>query len=85
MAEAVGSRTLATVLTGMGTDGAKGVTAIKKSGGITIAESERTAVIFGMPNEAIKTGVVDYVLPLHQIATAFKILCSNTDVPSVRK
>ena len=75
LAEAVGSRSVATVLTGMGCDGAKGLAAIKGNGGITIAESERTAAVFGMPNEAIRTGMVDYVLPLQHVATAFKIFC----------
>jgi two-component system chemotaxis response regulator CheB len=56
------------VLTGMGNDGKMGIVEIKNKGGYTIAEAESTAVIFGMPNEAIKTGAVDRVLPLHEIA-----------------
>lgn len=56
------------VLTGMGDDGKIGLTKVKERGGITLAESEETAVVFGMPREAIQAGVVDHVLPLYKIA-----------------
>lgn len=59
---------LAVVLTGMGDDGREGVLAVKRSGGNVIAESEETAVIFGMPQQAIRAGAVDAVLPLPEIA-----------------
>ncbi len=55
------------ILTGMGNDGSKGIVEIKRKGGYTIAEAESSAVIFGMPNEAIKTGGIDRVLPLYKI------------------
>ena len=55
---------LAIVLTGMGDDGREGVRAVKQAGGRVVAESEQTAVVFGMPQQAIRTGVVDAVLPL---------------------
>ncbi len=67
--------TLGTVLTGMGDDGKEGLKRIKEKGGVTIAESDQTAIIFGMPQEAIKAGIVDYVLPLHEIAEALSVLC----------
>jgi two-component system chemotaxis response regulator CheB len=63
-----GTDALAVVLTGMGDDGSDGVQAVKSAGGSVIAESEATAVIFGMPHRAIRTGVVDRVLPLGEIA-----------------
>jgi two-component system chemotaxis response regulator CheB len=63
---------LAVVLTGMGDDGTSGVTAVSEAGGSVIAESEKTAVIFGMPQQAIRTGVVDAVLPLDEIAGAIQ-------------
>ena len=66
-AEHFGGKTMGVVLTGMGSDGKLGVVEIKKKGGYTIAEAESTAVIFGMPGEAIKTGTVDRVLPLYKI------------------
>jgi two-component system chemotaxis response regulator CheB len=67
VAEHFGHAAMGIVLTGMGNDGKKGVVEIKEKGGYTIAESEKTAVVFGMPQEAIKTGAVDMVLPLDEI------------------
>lgn len=58
------------ILTGMGNDGARGVIAIQQKGGLVLAQDESTSVIFGMPAEAIKTGAVQQVLPLQQIAAA---------------
>lgn len=60
------------ILTGMGGDGAKGVQAVKAAGGFVIAQDEATSVIFGMPAEAIKTGVVDQVLGIDSIANALE-------------
>ena len=56
------------VLSGSGSDGSAGATAIKMVGGIVIAQDEETSMFFGMPQSAIATGSVDYVLPLHAIA-----------------
>jgi two-component system chemotaxis response regulator CheB len=67
-----GQDLLAVVLTGMGDDGRRGVRAVRASGGTVIAESEDTAVIFGMPQQAIRTGAVDAVLPLPEIAPAIQ-------------
>jgi two-component system chemotaxis response regulator CheB len=67
-AEALGSRVVAVLLTGMGNDGRRGMVRIKGAGGQTIAESEETAIIFGMPREAIAAGVVDRVVPLPEVA-----------------
>ncbi|MGA7854574.1 MAG: chemotaxis response regulator protein-glutamate methylesterase [Candidatus Acidiferrales bacterium] len=64
--------TVAVVLTGMGNDAAKGVLAVKAAGGHVIAQDEATSVIFGMPAEAIKTGVVDEVLGLEEISAAIE-------------
>ncbi len=66
-AEHFGPQAIGVVLTGMGDDGKRGVVEIKEKGGYTIAEAESSAVIFGMPNEAIKTGAIDRVLPLYKI------------------
>lgn len=61
---------VAVILTGMGSDGAKGLAALKAAGAYTIAEDASTAVIFGMPRAAIKTGAVDRVASLPQVAEA---------------
>ena len=60
---------IAVVLTGMDSDGAAGVQAIKNMGGIAIAQDQATADFFAMPEAAIKTGAVDFVLPLDAIAS----------------
>jgi two-component system chemotaxis response regulator CheB len=58
------------VLTGMGTDGAAGIEAIKAAGGHTIAQDEPTSPVFGIPCQAIETGCVDTVAPADRIADA---------------
>jgi len=60
---------MAVILTGMGNDGSKGIRSIKEQGGSVIAESEETAVVYGMPREAVATGVVDRCVPLGRIAS----------------
>ena len=60
---------VAVLLTGMGRDGAQAMGAIKAKGGKTIAQDEKTSIIFGMPKAAIELGVIDRILPLHQIAS----------------
>ena len=67
-----GADLLAVILTGMGDDGRRGVCTVKECGGTVIAESEETAVIFGMPQQAIRSGAVDLVLSLHDIPTAIQ-------------
>jgi two-component system chemotaxis response regulator CheB len=64
--------TVGVVLTGMGSDAAKGAKFVKGAGGYVIAQDEATSVIFGMPAEAIQTGAVDEVLPLDSIAAAIE-------------
>jgi two-component system chemotaxis response regulator CheB len=63
-------RALVVVLSGAGSDGAAGVTAVKQAGGIVFAQDEATSEYFGMPSAAIASGVVDRVLALDEIATA---------------
>lgn len=58
------------ILTGMGDDGAKGLKEMHEKGSYTIAQDEKTSVVFGMPRQAIALGAVDRVLPLEEIAGA---------------
>jgi two-component system chemotaxis response regulator CheB len=67
-----GAMSIAVILTGMGCDGARGARAIKSAGGLVLAQDEATCVIFGMPAEAIKAGVVDQVLGIDDIYPAIE-------------
>jgi len=62
-------------MTGMGDDGSEAIRDVHERGGRTIAESSESAIIFGMPAEAIRTGAVDEVLPLMDIPAAIRKLC----------
>ena len=68
--EMQGIRVTGVLLTGMGTDGAKGLLRMKAAGARTIAQDEATCVVWGMPREAIRLGAAGQVLPLHRIAAA---------------
>ena len=59
-----GSNALGVLLTGMGADGAHGMLQMKRAGATTIAQDEKSCVVFGMPKEAIKLGAADRVVPL---------------------
>jgi two-component system chemotaxis response regulator CheB len=67
-----GPLSIAAVLTGMGNDGTNGARAIKSAGGLVLAQDEATCVIFGMPAEIIKAGVVDQVLGVDDIYQAIE-------------
>jgi two-component system chemotaxis response regulator CheB len=63
-----GANAIGVIMTGMGDDGARGLLEMKQSGAKTVAQDEKTCVVFGMPKEAIKMGAVDKILPLDSIA-----------------
>jgi len=67
VAEICGEDAIGVLLTGMGSDGARGLLKLKRAGAFTIAQDEATSVIFGMPGEAIRLGAACRVLPLGQI------------------
>jgi len=67
-------RAIAVVLSGSGTDGSRGVQAIKKMGGTVIVQDEETSEFSGMPDAAIHTGVADFILPLDEIPSALVAL-----------
>jgi two-component system chemotaxis response regulator CheB len=67
VANVAGLRAVGVILTGMGDDGTAGAKAIRAAGGIVIAESAETAVVYGMPGSAVRAGVVNEELPLAAI------------------
>jgi two-component system, chemotaxis family, protein-glutamate methylesterase/glutaminase len=72
-----GKNAVGIIMTGMGDDGAKGMLEMKEAGAFTIAQDEKSCVVFGMPKEAIKLGGVDKVLPLEKIAAELNELPAN--------
>ena len=79
VAAAFRDRVIAVVLSGTGSDGAMGVSAVKKMGGTTIAQDE-SAQFAGMPRAAIDTGDVDFILPIGEIAQALVSLVHAPEV-----
>ena len=77
-AEILGNKTIAVLLTGMDTDGAAGCCKIKNCGGYTIAEDEKSCVVYGMPKAAAEAGGAVAVLSLNEIADRLKTLAANT-------
>src|SRR5689334_17723273 len=69
VAEHRSQSSIAVVLTGSGVDGAAGVQAVARAGGVVIAQDEATSEYFSMPSAAIHTGVVGFILPLGAIAS----------------
>ena len=69
-AAAWGRRSAGVLLTGMGTDGAWGMWAIRARGGWTLAESEESCVVYGMPRAAVELGAASEVVPLGKMAAA---------------
>jgi two-component system, chemotaxis family, protein-glutamate methylesterase/glutaminase len=67
-----GANVIAVVLTGMGNDGAKGIQSVKAARGTVLAQDEASSVIFGMPAEAIRTGVVDQVVGIDEMYAAIE-------------
>ena len=64
-----GKQTIGVIMTGMGSDGADSMVEIRQAGGLTIAESEESAIVFGMPCEAIKRGGAEIIVPIWDIAS----------------
>ena len=74
VATVYGKKTIGVILTGMGKDGTCGIGKIKDKGGYTIAQDEKTSVVFGMPKAAITSGKVDSVVPLNEVG-GFVVSC----------
>ncbi|WP_371436582.1 chemotaxis protein CheB [Polaromonas sp.] len=77
LAQAHRERAIGIVLSGTGTDGAQGLRRLKEMGGITVAQSPSDAEFDGMPRAAIETGVVDFVLPLDEMADKLALVWDN--------
>jgi two-component system chemotaxis response regulator CheB len=71
-------RVLGILLTGMGDDGAEGLRAIRAQGGITLAESEESCAVYGMPRAAVERGAVEHVLALEEIAEVLRAVSPAT-------
>jgi two-component system chemotaxis response regulator CheB len=76
VAEQFGARSLALLMTGMGHDGAEGMGAVKRAGGITVAQSEDSCVVFGMPKAAIDRGYAARVVSLEALANTLLAQCA---------
>ena len=72
----LGNRALGVILTGMGSDGASGLMAIRKAGGRTIGQNQSTSVIYGMPRVAFEKGAVERQLPLNLIGPTIIEACN---------
>jgi two-component system chemotaxis response regulator CheB len=70
VAEHVGQNAVGIILTGMGADGARGLKQMRERGAVTIAQDEKTSVVWGMPGASVALGAVERVLPIEQIAAA---------------
>ena len=79
VAEEFGSHAVAALMTGMGDDGAEGLGAVKKAGGTTIAQSEESCVVFGMPKAAIERGYAMRVIALDVLSATLQALCNRDE------
>jgi two-component system chemotaxis response regulator CheB len=77
VAEEFGERSVGVIMTGMGDDGANGLGLIKAAGGTTIAQSEQSCVVFGMPKAAIERGHAMRVVDLGAMANTLQAQCSH--------
>ena len=77
LAQEFGKMSVAVLMTGMGDDGAQGLGEVKKAGGMTIAQSEESCVVFGMPKAAIERGYATRVVGLEVLASTLQALCGR--------
>ena len=82
VAKYAGANAVGAILTGMGADGARGLLAMRQAGAATIAQDEKSCVVFGMPMEAIKCGAAEHVVPLREVA---RTLVTSAAQPPRRK
>jgi len=75
VAENAGHNSIGVILTGMGEDGARGLNEMCDAGARTIAQDERTSIVWGMPGEAVKLGAAHHIVPLQHIAGKILGIC----------
>jgi len=80
VAEEFGRLAIGVLMTGMGEDGAQGLGEVKKAGGMTIAQSEESCVVYGMPKAAVERGYVTRVVALDVLASTLQALCGRGEV-----
>lgn len=85
VAERFGARSAAVLMTGMGEDGAEGMGVVQSAGGVTIAQSAESCVVYGMPRAAIERGYAQRVTPLEGLARAIESLCDAGAAVNVSK
>ena len=87
VAEEFRASAVGVLMTGMGDDGAEGLGAIKKEGGVTIAQNEESCVVFGMPKAAIERGYATRVVGLDAMSSTLQALCGRggSDVSTAGK
>jgi two-component system, chemotaxis family, protein-glutamate methylesterase/glutaminase len=85
VAQHVGINAIGTLLTGMGADGAEGMKEMHEAGAYTIAQDERTSVVWGMPGEAVRRGAADEVTPLDDIAQRILTRAADSSARPLKK
>jgi two-component system chemotaxis response regulator CheB len=75
VAQEFGDHAIGLLMTGMGDDGAEGLGAVQKAGGITIAQSEPSCVVYGMPKAAVERGYATRIVALESMGTTLESLC----------
>jgi two-component system chemotaxis response regulator CheB len=76
VAAELGSRAVGVLMTGMGDDGADGLGLMKDAGALTIAQSEDSCTVFGMPKAAVERGHAMRIVPLDMLANTLAIQCN---------
>jgi two-component system chemotaxis response regulator CheB len=67
VASVFGNRAMGVIMTGMGSDGAQGMSAIHREGGFTVGQDEQSCAVYGMPRVCAEIGVLDRIVPLTRI------------------
>jgi two-component system chemotaxis response regulator CheB len=80
-----GANAFGVLLTGRGADGARGLKAMHDAGASTLAQDERSSVVWGMPGAAVHLGAVDHLVPLEQMAAELQRLVAVPQTPAVAR